>query len=69
MAHTEKNQAPAAVVIPDLEWLKVINQQAESLKRKNQMLARLKELAAKVEALQNQAPAGYIEPRRRAIFS
>lgn len=69
MAHTDtRAQRPAPVAIQDREWLKVINQQAESITRKNKQLAKLKTLLARARAL-NQDPAGTFEPIGPAFLS
>ena len=73
MANTDtRAQRPAPVAIQDREWLKVINQQAESITRKNKQLAKLKTLLARARALNSgtsQDPAGTFEPIGPAFLS
>ena len=73
MAHTDtRTQRPAPVAIADAEWLKVINQQAASITRKNKQLARLKKLLAEARALNagaSQDPAGTFVPIGPAFLS
>lgn len=69
MANTDtRAQRPAPVAIQDREWLKVINQQAESITRKNKQLAKLKNLLARARAL-SQDQAGTFEPIGPAFLS